>query len=202
MGILPHCFRSSVPLPCGYSLCSYFWHTTIPVFWETQASFLFSIATIAPSIPTLSNHHVNNSTALPAQETRTTSFHDLTPTSALPLHFSTSQAMSALCIAISSSHHITETVLVKKDGWLRLCSLLWPQHASSHLTFHHDLTSVTYSRSGCVFQSPQLPILLALCCLVFFLINELLHHGPSCWLIFLCQSLKMSAFLRVSSSIP
>ena len=138
--------------------------------------------------------------------------HDFTPTSALPLHFSTSQAMSALCIVISSwlnsvqpcclSHHIAETVLVKKDGWLLLCSLLWPQQASSHLTFHHDLTSVTYSRSGCVFQPPQLPILLALCCPVFFLTNELLHHGPSCWLIFLCQSLKMSAFLRVSSSIP
>lgn len=54
--------------------------------------------------------------------------HDLTPTSALPLHFSTSQPTSALCIAVSSwlnsvqpgclSHNITETVLIKNNQWL------------------------------------------------------------------------------------
>ena len=171
---------------------------TIPVSWETQAPFLFSIATIAPSIPTLSNHHVNKFTALPAQETSATTqaSHDLTPTSALPLHFPTSQPTSALCIAVSSwlnsvqpgclSHNITETVLVKNDGWLPLWSLQWPQQASSHLTFHHDLTSVTYSASGRVFQ---LPILRALCCLGFL---------PTSWAA-TSQSLLLA---HLSLSIP
>lgn len=197
----PHCFRSSVPLPCGYSFHSCFWHTTIPVSWETQAPFLFSIATIASSIPTLSNHHVNKFTALPAQETSATTqaSHDLTPTSALPLHFSTPQPPSALCVAVSSwlnlvqpgclSHHITETVLLKNNGWLPLCSLQWPQRASSHLTFHHDLTSVTYSASGRVFQPPQLPIFLALCCFGFL---------PTSWAA-TSQSLLLA---HLSLSIP
>lgn len=93
-------------------------------------------------------------------------FFSLQPTSALSI--ASSHLFSSLQPG-RRSHLFTETVLAKNCEWLPFSSIQWPQQASSHLTLHHDLISVTYTDpgSGHLFQPPQLPVLLTPCCLGF-----------------------------------
>ena len=183
---------------------------TILVLSETLpnwAPLLSSIAAIAPCLSALSHQDVSTFTTLPPQETSAISktSHGLPPR---PVSSSISPAahicsphccllLTQLPAAQPPFSALELFVLRTADDSSVLAATASAAFISLALPL--DLTPTTCPRSFSLYSSPFSWHHVVL---VVLPPHELRHHSLPCWLIFLCQSLKRSAFLRVPSSVP